>query len=190
MINEKIFESKDFILTAIDFEKDPEVDSAYSLNLRYAKYWCKSFIKPLSKIEFKKKYEKIEQKVDEARNVVHFAIRTKADQHLIGYLRIWMLWSQGVGWLVSAIGDPEHYGKAEKQIIPLALNYAFKELNLYRVEFDLPEYEIGIGEFLTDNGFMLEAVNREVIFFDNRYWNELLFGILRPEWEALQEVIA
>ena len=190
MINDKLFESQDFLLSAIDFEKDPEVDSAYSLNLRYAKYWCNSFIKPLSKNEFKKKYEKIEKKVDEGRNVVHFAIRSKADQHLIGYLRIWMLWSQGVGWLVLAIGDPEHYGNAEKLIIPLALNYAFKELNLYRVEYDLPEYEDELGNILTDNGFTLDAVNREVIFFNNRYWNEMLYGILRPEWEALQEVKA
>ena len=190
MINEKLFESQDFLLTAIDFEKDPDADAAYSLNLRYAKYWCDSFIKPLSRNEFKKKYEKIEKKVDEARNVVHFAIRSKTDQHLIGYLRIWMLWSQGVGWLVVAIGDPEQYGKAEKQIIPLGLNYAFKELNLYRVEYDLPEYEGEIGNILTANGFSLDAVNREVIYFDNRYWDELLYGILRPEWEALQEVKA
>ena len=35
MINDKLFESQDFILTAIDFEKDPKADAAYSLNLRY-----------------------------------------------------------------------------------------------------------------------------------------------------------
>ena len=34
MINDKLFESQDFILTAIDFEKDPKADSTYSLNLR------------------------------------------------------------------------------------------------------------------------------------------------------------
>lgn len=190
MINDKLFESQDFLLSAIDYEKDPDVDLAYSLNLRYAKYWCNSFIKPLSKNEFKKKYEKIEKKVDEAKNVVHFAIRTKPTQHLIGYLRIWMLWSQGVGALVVAIGDPEYYAKAEKQIIPLALNFAFKELNLYRVEYDLPEYEGEIGNILTANGFTLDAINREVIYFDNRYWNEMLYGLLRPEWEDLQEVKA
>ena len=48
--------------------RTPEVDSAYSLNLRYAKYWCNSFFKPLSKNEFKKKYEKIEKKVDEGKS--------------------------------------------------------------------------------------------------------------------------
>ena len=55
MINDKLFESMDFVLTAIDFEKDPEIDSEYSFNLRYARYWCDSFTKPLSKNEFKKK---------------------------------------------------------------------------------------------------------------------------------------
>jgi RimJ/RimL family protein N-acetyltransferase len=190
MINDKLFESQDFILTAIDFDKDPEIDSLYSLNLRYARYWCDSLIKPLSKNEMKKKYEKIEKKVDEGGRVVHFAIRTKTDLHLIGYMRINILWSLGAGWLVTAIGDPEHYGKAEEQIIPLALNYAFRELNLYRIEFDLPEYEGEKSNILIVNGFTLDAVNREVIYFDNRFWNELLFGILKPEWEALQEVKA
>ncbi len=65
MINDKLFESQDFVLTEIDFEKDPEIDSAFSLNLRYARYWCDSFIKPLSKNEMKKKYEKIEKKLED-----------------------------------------------------------------------------------------------------------------------------
>jgi RimJ/RimL family protein N-acetyltransferase len=187
MINDKLFESDDFTLTAIDFEKDPEVDSSYSLNLRYARYWCDSFTKPLSKNEFKKKYEKIEKKVDETRSVVHFAIRTKVDHQLIGFLRIHLLWNHAVGWLVLSIGNPEYYAKAERQIIPLILKYAFNELNLFRLEVDLPEFEAEIGSILEENGFQQDALNRGVIYFDHRYWNEYLYGILRPDWEALQK---
>lgn len=188
MINDKLFESQDFILTAIDFEKDPEADSAYSLNLRYARYWNDSFIKPLSKNEFKKKYEKIEKKVDETRSVIHFAIRTRVDHLLIGFVRIHIMWNHAVGWLVVAIGNPDYYGKAEHQIIPLALKYAFSELNLFRLEVDVPAFEAELGAILEGNGFKLDAVNRGVIYHDHQYWNEYLYGILRPEWEALQEV--
>lgn len=185
MINDKLFESQDFLLTAIDFEKDPEADSVYSLNLRYARYWCDSFIKPLSKNEFKKKYEKIEKKVDETRNVIHFAIRTKVDHHLIGFVRIHIMWNHAVGWLVVAIGNQDYYGKAEQQIIPLVLKYAFNELNLYRLEVDVPAFESDLGTTLERNGFKLDAVNRGVIYHDHQYWDEYLYGILKNEWEEL-----
>lgn len=190
MINDKLFESMDFVLTAIDFEKDPEIDSEYSLNLRYARYWCDSFTKPLSKNEFKKKYEKIEKKVDESGNVIHFAIRTKVDHLLIGFVRIHIMWNHGVGWLVVAMGNPDYYGIAEQQIFPLAIRYAFNELNLFRLEVDVPAFESELGAILESNGFQKDAINRSVIYHDFQYWDEYLYGILRPEWEAIQEVKA
>ncbi len=188
MINEKLFECEDYILTAIDFEKDPEIDSGYSLDLRYARYWCDSFTMPLSRNEFKKKYEKIEKKVDDTRSVIHFAIRTKVDHHLIGFVRIHIMWNHAVGWLVVAIGNPEQYKRAEQQIFPLILKYAFHELNLFRLEVDVPAFESDLGPILEKNGFRLDAVNRGVIYHGQRYWDEYLYGILKPEWEASLEV--
>ena len=74
--------------------------------------------------------------------------------------------------------------------MPLLLKFAFHELNLYRLEVDVPDYENELGKVLEDNGFKLDAINRQVIYFENQYWNERLYGILRPEWETLQEVKA
>lgn len=187
MINDKLFESQDFILSAIDFDKDPEIDSGYTLNLRYARYWCGSFIKPLSKNEIKKKYEKVEKKMADS-HMIHFAIRTKMDQHLIGFVRMGLIWNHSVGWLDVGIGDSNYYGIAERQIIPLVLRFAFYELNLFRIEIDIPEFESKIGKILEENGFLQEAENRGAIYYDLRFWNEYLYGILRPEWEALNEV--
>ena len=190
MINDKLFESEDYVLTAIDYEKDPEIDSNYSLNLRYARYWRDGITRPFSKNEFKKKYEKIEKKVEDSNRVVHFAVRTKADQHLIGFVRIHIMWNHAVGWLVVAIGHPDHSGKAEEQIFPLIIRFAFLELNLFRLEVDVPAYEANLGPILETNGFQRDAVNRGIIYHEQRYWDEYLYGILRPEWEALQEVNA
>ena len=190
MINDPLFETEDYFLSAINYEKDPEIDSQYSLNLRYARYWSDGFPKPFSKNEFKKKYEKIEKKVDESGRVIHFAVRTKVDHNLIGFVRINIMWNHAVGWMVIAIGNTEHYLKAEKQILPLMLKFSFYELNLYRLEVDVPAYQQELGKILEDNGFTLDAVNRQVIYFENQYWNEFLYGILKPEWEALQEAQA
>jgi len=61
---------------------------------------------------------------------------------------------------------------------------------LYRVEVDVPEFEAEIGIILEENGFNQDALNRGVIYFNHRYWNEYLYGILKPDWEAMQEVSA
>lgn len=188
MINDTLFETEDYCLSAIDYEKDPEIDSQYSLNLRYARFWSDGFPKPYSKNEFKKKYEKIEKKVDESGRVIHFAVRTKVDHHLIGFLRINVMWNHAVGWMVIAIGNSQHYQKAQRQILPLILKYAFYELNLYRLEVDVPEFEQDFGKILEEHGFKVDGVNRGVLYLDSQYWNETLYGLLRPEWEALQEV--
>ncbi len=68
------------------------------------------------------------------------------------------------------------------------LKFAFYELNLYRLEVDVPAYQEELGKILEENAFKRDAVNREVIYFDNQYWNEFLYSILKTEWEALQEV--
>ncbi|PKO13250.1 MAG: hypothetical protein CVU39_19755 [Chloroflexi bacterium HGW-Chloroflexi-10] len=186
MINEKLFETEDYLLTEIDFEKDPEVDARYTLDLRYAKYWCDGFTRPLSKNEMKKRYEKIEKKVDESGSVMHFAIRQKQDEKLIGYLRFeWVLWTNGVGWLKIAIADEEQTEKVLEQLVPLALNYSFLELNLFRVEMDVPAYEVAYPSILEKNGFQCDAINREVYYHDGRYWNGFTFGILKPEWKSI-----
>ena len=190
MINETLFETADYYLSAIDLEKDPEMVSQYSLNLRYAHYWSDGFPKPFSKNEFKKKYEKIEKKVVDSGRVIHFAVRTKVDHRLIGFVRINIMWNHAVGWMVVAIGNADHHLKAEQQIVPLLLKFAFHELNLYRLEVDVPAYEQELGKILEENGFTLDAVNHEVIYYDHQFWNGFLYGILKPEWDALQEVQA
>ncbi len=110
------------------------------------------------------------------------------DHHLIGFVQMHIMWNHAVGWLVIAIGDTNYYGKADRQIIPLFLRFAFYELNLYRIEVDVPEFEGEIGKILEENGFIRDALNRDVIYYDHRYWDEYLYGILRPEWEAINEV--
>ncbi len=187
MIDGRLFETENYYLSAIDYEKDPEIDSQYSLNLRYARYWSDGFPKPLSKHEFKKKYEKVEKRVEETGRVIHFTIRTKADHLLIGFVRINVMWNHAVGWMVIAIGNQDHTEKAPRELMPLILKYSFHELNLFRLEVDVPEFDPLLKVVLEEYGFKLDGTNRGVLYFDNQYWNEFLFGILKPEWQKMQE---
>ena len=179
-----LFETENYLLTEIDHEKDPEIDSEYTKNLVYARYWCKELLKPLSKTEVKKQYESIEKRVA-SNKMIYFAVREKVGQRLIGFLRFGYIgWSHGVGFMEVGIGCEKHFDVALKQLIPLGLRYAFTELNLYRVEMAAPNYVQGLITQIKMDRFLQEVVNRENRYLLGDYHDEIIFGILRPEWNG------
>ena len=97
------------------------------------------------------------------------------------------MWNHAVGWMVLAIGNQDHTEKAPRELMPLILKFSFHELNLFRLEVDVPEFDPLLKVVLEEYGFKLDGTNRGVLYFDNRYWNEFLFGILKPEWQKMQE---
>jgi len=69
----------------------------------------------------------------------------------------------------------------------LALAFAFDELNLHRVTstiFSYNERSIALFEKL---GFRREGVFREFLQRDGRRHDVLLYGLLRPEWDARRQ---
>lgn len=64
-----------------------------------------------------------------------FAIRLVTNNNLLGYLEIeGILWTNQVGWVNIAIGNQAHWGKSYGyEAMQLALQFAFDELNLYRL---------------------------------------------------------
>ena len=182
-----IFESKDLLLTEINYELDAEIDFEFTFNLNYARLWVPDLVKPLSKSEIKKLYEKIEKEMDEKGDVIHFAVRRKQEQKLIGFLRfIWINWNHSVGSFIFGIGDADAKNENTKQMVELACNYAFSELNLYRIEINVADYEMITISALVESGFSKEVTYRESTFFSGHYWDEYLFGLLQPEWVALK----
>ena len=188
MMKYPLFETENCLLTEIDYEKDLETDSLYTQDLRYARYWCKGIIKPLSKNEMKKTYEKLEKKADESRNKFHFAVRTKADFQLIGYVRFdWVFWNDQCGEIKVAIGHPEYLGRVEKELIEKLTYYGFHELNLHRIDCYISQFEEELELNLKKVGYLKEATFREAEFFNNKYWDRYVYGILRPSWSQKLE---
>ncbi len=183
MINSKLFETKSCLLTEIDFDLDPERDSILSQDLRYARYLSPGLIKPLSKSEIKKIYEKIEKSSDERRSLFHFAVRIKETNLLVGFVRIhWISWNNGVAALKVAIGDSDYLGKIEGELISKMCEYAFKELNLYRLDCHVPEYEQELEQALIASGFSREVSLRESDFLANQYWDLYIYGMSCGVW--------
>jgi RimJ/RimL family protein N-acetyltransferase len=115
-----------------------------------------------------------------------FAIRRLDAGNILGYVMIEdVLWNQRVTFFSMAIGDPaernQGYGT---EALELMLGFAFHELNLYRVQLTVFEYNLGAIRAYERVGFRREGVFREFLERDGRRYDMFLYGILRREWEA------
>ncbi len=115
-----------------------------------------------------------------------FGIRLLDAEELIGFIELnAILWPHGVCRLAIAIGEVAHRGKGYgHEALRLALQFAFHELNLHRVQltvFAYNEHAIRLCEKL---GFRREGTYREFMRRDGQRYDMYLYGLLRHEWEA------
>lgn len=118
------------------------------------------------------------------RDTFLFGIRLQATDSLIGFVEIGeILWTHRVGWLAIGIGERDLRGQGYgREALTLALDFAFRELNLYRIQltvFGYNEPAIALYERL---GFQREGTFREFMERDGDRYDMLLYGILRHEW--------
>ncbi|QQZ08841.1 GNAT family N-acetyltransferase [Heyndrickxia vini] len=115
-----------------------------------------------------------------------FGIRTQHKNDLIGYIEIdGILWNHGVGWISIAIGESNNRGKGYGyESMKLALDFAFYELNLQRVQLTVFDYNQSAISLYKKLGFQQEGSYREFIHRNGRRHDMLLFGLLKREWEV------
>ena len=66
------------------------------------------------------------------------------------------------------------------------LRYGFEHLDLYRVSATTTSNNAGAIRVLGKLGFVQEGTEREAVYWSNRRWDRLMFGILKTEFEARQ----
>lgn len=64
------------------------------------------------------------------------------------------------------------------------LQFGFEHLDLYRISAVTASNNTGAIRVLEKLGFTQEGCEREAIYWSNRRWDRLLFGILRAEFES------
>jgi RimJ/RimL family protein N-acetyltransferase len=85
------------------------------------------------------------------------------------------------------IGDPSEWGKGHgTEATRLIVGHAFETLNLNRVWLHVYEYNPRGIRAYEKVGFRREGVLRQDSYRDGRYWDTIVMGILRDEWEALR----
>lgn len=188
-LERSLFEAELVCLAPLDPDKDAEIESKWTHDAEYLRLLQADIARPLSPAQVKKVYEKIEKKVEEDKNLFYFTIRTRPDERLLGFARLYHItWSHGTGMIQLGVGDPQDRRKGYgRQALSLLLRYAFDELNLYRLTALVPEYNTGALQFFEKVGFIVEARRREALNRDGRRWDLLHLGLLQDEW--LQEQV-
>ncbi len=92
---------------------------------------------------------------------------------LVGYIGPSSIWDQG--WGTTTVG--------------LILKYGFFELNLNRIYLYVYEYNDRARKVYSRAGFIEEGVARQDRYVDGKYWNAILMGILRKDFEEKNPLI-
>ena len=119
---------------------------------------------------------------------VPLAIETKDGRH-IGNLGLHGASSESrSAELGIVIGDKERWSQGYgADAISTLLRFAFQEMNLNRVWLRVFEYNERAIACYRKCGFREEGRLRQEAYKDGRYWDRLIMGILRREFEALEE---
>ena len=117
-----------------------------------------------------------------------FRVRTLAEDQLIGIAGVGVDWMHRTANMGVSIGDPEYWGKGYgSDAIQLILNYAFSELNIYRVGISTIAYNERAARAYEKAGFRHEGAWRRAIERQGERFDVVQFGILREEWEGRSE---
>ena len=116
-----------------------------------------------------------------------FAIRTLADDRLIGLLGLYTIFpAQREAFMGIHIGERAYWGNGYgTDALRVLLRYAFDELNLYRISLSVLEGNERAMRSYEKCGFRYEGRERQVWTYDGRRWDEIYMGLLRDEWEAM-----
>jgi RimJ/RimL family protein N-acetyltransferase len=132
--------------------------------------------------------EEIER--EEVRNDHYvFSIRTLSDDRLIGWISLeGIQWSHSTSWVGIGIGERDCWGKGYgTDAMRVLLRFAFEELDLFRVNLNVFEYNTrGIRSY-EKAGFTVEGRARRYLNRNGRRWDIVYMGILRQEWERVEE---
>jgi len=86
--------------------------------------------------------------------------------------------------LAAEIVEKEFLGKGlGTEVFELLTDYAFKQLNLFRLNSSVISSFQPSQKILKRLGFEEEGIRRQVHFIEGRYHDEIIYGLLRSDWE-------
>jgi RimJ/RimL family protein N-acetyltransferase len=129
-------------------------------------------------------YEADDDRHDDGKRF-EFAIRTIADDNLIGACGLWPEWNHQSAWLGIGIGESEYRGKGYgTDAMRVLVRYGFQELGLYRIQLNVLANNPRAIRSYEKVGFVREVVQRAADYRDSVRHDIYTMGLLRTDWEA------
>lgn len=115
---------------------------------------------------------------------IPLAVRKNENEELIGLVEIdGISYSNRFAWISIGFGSGTERGKGYGfEAMTLAINFAFNELNLERLQLNVISYNIPGIKLYEKLGFKKEGIYREAVFRDGIRSDLYLYGLLRREW--------
>jgi len=177
-------------LDAIKLDKDPQVISQWTYGHSIARIFREEQpFRPLATFEIKEYFEEAQK--DKSGRKFPFAVRSLNSDALVGILFFSKIeWPHGVGCIELAIGPDTDWEARFEDSLLLGLRYAFMELNLYHLSAWISAYDTDVAERYARCGFRCEVTRRQVLYKDNRRWDQFLFAILRKDWQNQHNLVS
>jgi len=186
-----LFESQHLRLTPIQLDRDMQSIASWTYDLDIATRLREDQpARPMAVFEVRKLYERWQKESDESNQQYLFAIRlreTLDGDGVIGVLRITNIeWVHGAAYLDLILENEGSWNAYAREALDLALRYAFDELSLFRVTAVIAEHNHQAQDLFEQARFTLEVRQRQAVYWNQRSWDKLHFGLLRPEWKIQQ----
>ncbi len=115
-------------------------------------------------------------------------ITMKGEDRVIGDCTLWNLdIPSSCGELGYAL-DSSYWGRGiASEAISAIIEFGFGKMQLNRIEacpFSSNEPSMSL---LQKHGFKLEGNLRQRVFFHGKYYDQLYYGLLKPEWESMHQ---
>jgi RimJ/RimL family protein N-acetyltransferase len=182
-MNTNVFRGTLVCLTTVDIEKDSDCmarwfsDSEFQqlLDSGPSNLWTTAQVK-----------EWIEKNYD---SLYMFSIHTIEDDRTIGHIDLSGIdWTAGNAWVGIGIGEREFWGKGYgREAMKLIMRYGFDQLNLKRISLTVFEYNQRAIKAYQKLGFREEGRLRQWMQRSDERYDLIHMGILREEWEAVQQ---
>lgn len=164
--------------------QDPATDSAlyaqWTSDSDYLRVLDSDPARPARASAFKEHLEKNWEREDR----YPFAVRTLADDRLIGFVAVWVgNWAGAEGGVGIGMGDPAYRGRGYgTDAMRLALRYAFNELNLERMTLQAVDYNARAIRSYEKVGYALVGTEREWDLRDGQRSGIVTMTIRRADW--------
>jgi RimJ/RimL family protein N-acetyltransferase len=177
-----IFAGKLVRLSAVDPEEMSKAFSRWNRDSEFTRLLNMS-VQPLRSAKAIQKWMD-EDMGESSPRETFFTIRTADENKLIGGLSLYVVdWTGRDSFVGIFIGEREYWGKGYgSDAMRLLLQYAFTELNLWRVSLGVFQYNPRAIRSYEKVGFCHEGRMRQYLNHEGKRWDILYMGIRRDEW--------